>query len=82
MFAGAVVAGCEHPIPVLEGDFSLNAANVLSTDLLLRAGLARLAPTHDLNARQLCQLAAGIAPRAGMGWQQLDATRIAALIDV
>jgi hypothetical protein len=36
-------------IPRLEGDFSLNAANVLSADLLLRSGLSRLCPTHDLN---------------------------------
>ena len=37
--AGAVVEGCEHPIPQLEGDFSLNAANAISADLLLRAGI-------------------------------------------
>lgn len=36
---GASVEGCEHPIPALEGDFSLNAANALSADLLLRSGL-------------------------------------------
>ncbi len=36
---GASVEGCEHPVPALEGDFSLNAANVLSADLLLRSGL-------------------------------------------
>jgi hypothetical protein len=36
-------------IPRLEGDFSFNAANVLSADLLLRSGLSRLCPTHDLN---------------------------------
>lgn len=34
-----MVEGCEHPIPQLEGDFSLNAANAISADLLLRAGL-------------------------------------------
>lgn len=39
---GASVAGCSRPIPALEGDFSLNAANVLSADLLLRTGLQRL----------------------------------------
>lgn len=37
--AGALVEGCEHPVPQLEGDFSLNAANAISADLLLRAGL-------------------------------------------
>jgi hypothetical protein len=36
-------------IPRLEGDFSLNAANVLAADLLLSSGLAKLCPTHDLN---------------------------------
>lgn len=36
-------------VPRLEGDFSLNAANVLSADLLLRSGLSRLCPTYDLN---------------------------------
>ena len=43
-------------LPELEGDFSLNAANTLSADLLLRKGLQRLAPTHDLNASQLAAL--------------------------
>jgi hypothetical protein len=41
-------------IPRLEGDFSLNAANVLSADLLLRSGLSRLCPTHDLNVSASC----------------------------
>ena len=54
-------------IPALEGDFSLNAANVLSADLLLRrGGLSRLAPTHDLDARQLAGLARGLGARSGM----------------
>ncbi len=43
--------------PALHGDFSLNAANRRTTRLLLDAGLARLAPTHDLDAAQLCALA-------------------------
>ncbi len=43
-------------LPELEGDFSLNAANTLSADLLLGRGLQRLAPTHDLNAAQLAAL--------------------------
>lgn len=51
-------------IPRLEGDFSLNAANALSADLLLRSGLSRLCPTHDLNAAQLERLAHGLGPRA------------------
>jgi hypothetical protein len=37
--AGAAVEGSEFPVPQLEGDFSLNAANVLTADLLLNSGL-------------------------------------------
>jgi collagenase-like PrtC family protease len=44
-------------IPPLHGDFALNAANVLSADLLLDQGIARLTPTHDLNAQQIAALA-------------------------
>ncbi len=46
----------------LDGDFSLNAANAISTGLLLAMGLARVAPTHDLNAAQIAALARGIDP--------------------
>jgi len=44
----------------LDGDFSLNAANVISAAMLLDAGLSRLAPTHDLNAAQIAALAAQV----------------------
>jgi len=59
-------------IPRLEGDFSLNAANVLAADLLLSTGLSRLCPTHDLNAAQLAALAEGLQarPAAGAGTRQ------------
>ncbi|GAB4190045.1 MAG: U32 family peptidase [Roseiflexaceae bacterium] len=46
--------------PALTGDFSLNAANALTADTLLRLGLTRLTPTHDLNAAQVADLASGI----------------------
>ncbi|MBK9712218.1 MAG: U32 family peptidase [Kouleothrix sp.] len=46
--------------PPLIGDFSLNAANVVSADAFLQLGLARLTPTHDLNAAQVAALARGI----------------------
>lgn len=46
--------------PPLIGDFSLNAANVVAADTFLRLGLARLTPTHDLNAAQVAALARGI----------------------
>jgi collagenase-like PrtC family protease len=50
----------ETTIPELWGDFSLNAANRLGAMALLDLGLARLAPTHDLNAEQICALARGL----------------------
>ena len=50
---GAAMGDGAQCVPALEGDFSLNAANALSADALLRCGLARLAPTHDLNAAQI-----------------------------
>ena len=43
--------------PQLTGDFSLNAANAISAHELLSRGLQRLAPTHDLNAAQIAELA-------------------------
>ena len=46
----------------LHGDFSLNAANVLSAHTFLNLGLARLAPTHDLNAAQIAALATAVGP--------------------
>jgi putative protease len=41
----------------LIGDFSLNAANSITADLLLQFGLQRITPTHDLNAAQVAALA-------------------------
>jgi U32 family peptidase len=43
--------------PNLIGDFSLNAANVLSTQMFLDMGLSAITPTHDLNAQQIADLA-------------------------
>lgn len=43
--------------PSLIGDFSLNAANGLAAHAFLDLGLARLTPTHDLNAAQVLDLA-------------------------
>lgn len=53
---GSMLPQSNIPIPELRGDFSLNAANLLSTAILLKAGLARLTPTHDLNADQISDL--------------------------
>ena len=48
--------------PELYGDFSLNAANVLTAQTFLALGLNRLTPTHDLNAAQVTALAVGVGP--------------------
>jgi putative protease len=48
--------------PALIGDFSLNAANQLTANLLLGLGLARITPTHDLNADQVAELARTLGP--------------------
>jgi putative protease len=48
--------------PKLVGDFSLNAANVLSAQMFLEQGLERITPTHDLNAEQIADLAKRIDP--------------------
>ena len=50
-------------IPPLHGDFSLNAANVLSAMQLLDLGLERLTLTHDLNAAQCAALARALPER-------------------
>jgi putative protease len=41
----------------LIGDFSLNVANSITAESYLALGLARLTPTHDLNAAQIAALA-------------------------
>jgi putative protease len=46
--------------PDLTGDFSLNAANVLTADALLALGLSRITPTHDLSAAQVAALARAV----------------------
>ena len=46
--------------PEIHGDFSLNAANAVSFDEYIDMGLQRIAPTHDLNAKQIEQLASTI----------------------
>jgi putative protease len=46
----------------LIGDFSLNTANTLTAEAYFALGLARLTPTHDLNAAQISTLAGTIGP--------------------
>ncbi|MBX3010906.1 MAG: DUF3656 domain-containing protein [Caldilineaceae bacterium] len=48
--------------PRLFGDFSLNAANVLTAETFLTLGLSRLTPTYDLNAAQVAALARALGP--------------------
>ena len=50
----------DKPHAALTGDFSLNAANVLTAAGLLQLGVERVTPTHDLNAAQVAELARGI----------------------
>jgi U32 family peptidase len=49
--------------PALYGDFSLNAANAMTANHFLQLGLARLAPSHDLNAAQVLELAKQTDPQ-------------------
>lgn len=53
----------ETAVPELRGDASLNAANEISVGALLARGLTRLAPAHDLSAKQISTLARGLGPR-------------------
>jgi putative protease len=50
------------PHAALIGDFSLNAANVLTAAELLKLGLDMLTPTYDLNAAQVADLARSAGP--------------------
>jgi putative protease len=59
---GLLAAFQEGERPTLIGDFSLNAANILSADSYLRLGIERLTPTHDLNAAQVAELARKLGP--------------------
>jgi putative protease len=63
----------QKPHPELIGDFSLNAANAVAADLLLRLGLTRVTPTHDLNAAQVADLArrVGAARIEAIAYQHL-----------
>lgn len=65
------IAAAERP--ALDGDFSLNAANVLTAHTLLAMGLQRLTPTHDLNAAQVANLARAVGSMAleVIAWQHL-----------
>ncbi len=57
---GALLDDGETRIPPLHGDFSLNAANVLSALHLFDYGLERLSVTHDLNSQQIDALATAL----------------------
>ncbi len=51
----------ERDIPVI-ADFSLNAANELTSQYLMEQGVARLTPSYDLNREQLLDLVAAVPP--------------------
>ena len=71
--AGLLQTLRDRPHPELTGDFSLNAANSITARTLLDLGLARIAPTHDLNAAQVADLARTAGPGAieAIAWQHL-----------
>ena len=54
------------PHAALVGDFSLNVANELTADVLVRAGLERLVPSYDLSWEQL----ASMVRRSPAGWYE------------
>jgi putative protease len=65
-------AGLLHALRAMQhapliGDFSLNAASSVGARTFLGLGLARLTPTHDLNAEQVADLALRI------GAEQIEA---------
>ncbi len=60
---GILQALSSDPNRQLIGDFSLNTANTLTAEAYLEFGLARLTPTHDLNAAQITALAQTIGPQ-------------------
>jgi putative protease len=51
----------ERGIPVI-ADFSLNAANELTSQYLIEQGVVRLTPSYDLNRDQLLDLVAAVPP--------------------
>jgi putative protease len=60
---GSLVYFKEHlPRARLVGDFSLNVANELTADLLIREGLERLVPSYDLNWEQFAALVRNAEP--------------------
>jgi U32 family peptidase len=52
----------EAPYLILLGDFSLNVANELTSDLFLSKGISRIVPSYDLNWEQFQALMARIDP--------------------
>lgn len=54
--AGLELFRSEFPEIALVGDYSLNVANELTADLLLRHNLRRLVPSYDLNWEQFAAL--------------------------
>jgi putative protease len=60
--SGLSLAAEIAPGRVLVGDSALNVANEITADLLARAGLARMVPSHDLDWEQLAAMLGRIDP--------------------
>ena len=65
--SGILHALADKPHRDLIGDFSLNAANSIAAAEYFRRGIAKLTPTHDLNAAQIVDLARAV------GGQRIEA---------
>jgi putative protease len=61
--SGLLDALTQQAHSALVGDFSLNAANAVTAQTFLDLGLARVTPSHDLNAVQVAHLAQAIGPQ-------------------
>jgi putative protease len=64
--AGGLYACAERAVPFV-ADFSLNAANELTLDLLKQRGALRVTASYDLSAEQLDDLLAAVPP----GWVEV-----------
>lgn len=56
----ALAREAKRPMPHLHADFSLNVANSGAAQAFLELGISRLAPTFDLDAKQLCELTSAL----------------------
>ena len=62
MRLSALAAEAGAVVPHIHGDFSLNVANSEAASAFLDLGVRRLTPTFDLDAVQMCAIAAALPP--------------------